>query len=78
MAIYSADNDYSFSAPSLPSLKLTLHDSFLFTVELHNKMEFVPHLPCRVTNSGKRMMLSSLTICLVLCLSLYYQECLKT
>ena len=29
-------------------------------------------------NSGKRMMLSSLTICLVLCLSLYYQECLKT
>ena len=50
MAVYSADNDYAFSTPTFPSLKLALHDSFLFTVELHTRMGFVPPLPCSVTN----------------------------
>lgn len=50
MAIYSAHSDYAFSTPTFPSLKFTLLDSFLFTVELHTKMGFVPPLPCSVTN----------------------------
>lgn len=39
-----------FSNLTFPSLKLALHDSFLFTTELHSKTRLVPPLLCSVTN----------------------------
>lgn len=76
-----------FTALAFPGLKRALHDSFLSTLELHPETGSVPPVPCYYSpfweneeDDIKRMILSSLTICLVLCfsLSLCYEECLKS